>query len=58
MTQEEIQVVTENVLKEVLGQDKFGILNTTNRMNYIKYQLSKTIERIGWSLKNKAKEVI
>ncbi|OTP31965.1 helicase-exonuclease AddAB, AddB subunit [Enterococcus sp. 6C8_DIV0013] len=54
MTQEEIQVVTENVLKEVLGQDKFGILNTTNRMNYIKYQLSKTIERIGWSLKKQS----
>ena len=54
MTQEEINKVTEQVLQKVLGQDKFGILNTTNRMNYIKYQLSQTIQRVGWNLKKQS----
>ncbi len=54
MTKEEVDLVTQAVLKEVLGQDKFGILSTTNRMNYIKYQLSQTIQRVGWSLKKQS----
>lgn len=54
MTQEEINKVTEQVLLQVLGQDRFGILNTTNRMNYIKHQLSQTIQRVGWNLKKQS----
>ena len=54
MTELEVRQVATEVLEKVLGQDKFGILNTTNRMNYIKYQLSKTIQRVGWSLKQQS----
>lgn len=54
MTQADIYDLTQAVLMNVLGEDKFAILNTTNRMNYIKYQLEKTIYRVGWSLKRQS----
>ncbi|MEG0731371.1 MAG: PD-(D/E)XK nuclease family protein [Vagococcus sp.] len=50
----EIKELTQAVLVKVLGEDKFAILNTTNRMNYIKYQLEKTIQRVSWSLKRQS----
>ncbi len=54
MNQNEIYELTQSILVNVLGEDKFAILNTTNRMNYIKYQLEKTIQRVGWSLKKQS----
>lgn len=54
MTQKEVQELTQAILTNVLGEDKFTILNSTNRMNYIKYQLEKTIQRVGWSLKRQS----
>ena len=54
LTQAEVQELTQAILENVLGEDKFTILNTTNRMNYIKYQLEKTIQRVSWSLKRQS----
>ena len=51
MSDAEVQLFAEDVLREVLGESKFNILNSSNRMLYVKYQLSQTIQRVGWSLK-------
>ncbi len=51
LSQEEVQVVTESILQQMLGETKFAILNASNRMNYIRYQLTKTIQRVSWALK-------
>lgn len=51
---EQVARLSQSVLKQVLGERKFSILSSTNRMNYIKYQLEQTIYRVCWSLKRQA----
>ncbi len=54
LTPDEIQRVTEEVLQKVLRQERFMILQVSNRMNYIRYQLSATIRRVSWALKKQS----
>ncbi|WP_326716652.1 PD-(D/E)XK nuclease family protein [Vagococcus jeotgali] len=54
MSFEEVAVLSQRVLDDVLGKPQFDILKTTNRMNYIKYQLEQTIRRVCWALKEQA----
>ncbi|MDT2602661.1 PD-(D/E)XK nuclease family protein [Enterococcus dongliensis] len=42
--------LAEEVLKEIFGELKFAILSSSARMNYIRYQLSRTIQRVSWAL--------
>ncbi|MGX7059284.1 PD-(D/E)XK nuclease family protein [Vagococcus humatus] len=50
----EIEQLTLNVLQEVFGQSKFAILEASNRMRYIKYQLGKTIREMGHILQQQS----
>ncbi|MGG5369123.1 PD-(D/E)XK nuclease family protein [Enterococcus sp. AZ196] len=42
--------LADQVLKEIFGELKFAILSSSARMNYIRYQLSRTIQRVSWGL--------
>ena len=55
MTDDEVKQLSQKVLEEILGNKRFAILSTTNRMKYVAYQLEKTIKRVCLSLKNQAK---
>ncbi|MDH6365010.1 ATP-dependent helicase/nuclease subunit B [Enterococcus sp. PF1-24] len=46
--------LTEIVLQEILGEVRFEVLNRTARMNYIRYQLSQTIQKVSWALKEQS----
>lgn len=54
VSKEQVMALADSVLKELLGEKKFAILSTTNRMLYIKYQLEQTIYRVSWSLKRQS----
>ncbi|MHC5215146.1 PD-(D/E)XK nuclease family protein [Enterococcus sp. LJL128] len=51
LTDRELNEVAEEVLTSVLGDRKFDILTSSNRMNFIRYQLQQTIKKVGWALK-------
>lgn len=55
MSDDEVTHLAQSVLQEVLGDKRFSILSTTNRMKYVSYQLEKTIQRVCLSLKEQAK---
>lgn len=42
--------LAEEVLQEIYGEAKFAILSSSPRMNYIRYQLAKTIQKVSWGL--------
>ena len=42
--------LADQVLKEIFGELKFAILSSSARMNYIRYQLSRTIQKVSWGL--------
>ena len=42
--------LADQVLKDVFGELKFAILSSSARMNYIRYQLSRTIQKVSWGL--------
>lgn len=51
LTTSDLKAVTEEVLQGVLGEDKFSILSASPRMNYIRHQLSQTIQRVSQALR-------
>lgn len=55
ISDDEVKQLAQTVLQEILGDKRFTILSTTNRMKYVSYQLEKTIQRVCLSLKNQAK---
>lgn len=55
LTETELADFTEKVLVEVFGEARFGILNRSSRMNYIRYQLSETIKRVSWALQEQSR---
>lgn len=55
MTLQELDQLTERVLQQVLAEKKFYILTISNRMNYIRYQLSKTLKKVSWALQEQSK---
>ncbi|HFU5939210.1 PD-(D/E)XK nuclease family protein [Enterococcus faecium] len=46
---------TEKVLQEVFGELRFEILDSSARMNYIRYQLGQTIQKVAWALQKQSK---
>ncbi|MGO3727471.1 MAG: PD-(D/E)XK nuclease family protein [Enterococcus viikkiensis] len=42
--------LADDVLKELFGELKFAILSSSARMNYIRYQLARTIQKVSWGL--------
>lgn len=42
--------LADEVLKKIFGELKFAILSSSARMNYIRYQLSRTIQKVSWGL--------
>ncbi|MHC5374745.1 PD-(D/E)XK nuclease family protein [Enterococcus sp. LJL120] len=54
ISDEEVQNLTEQVLIKVLGEARFTILNESNRMKYIRYQLKQTIHKVSWALKRQS----
>lgn len=55
LTEADLAAFTEKVLVEVFGEARFGILNRSSRMNYIRYQLSETIKRVSWALQEQSR---
>ena len=55
MSEKERQEFTEKVLQEVFGELRFEILDSSARMNYIRYQLGQTIQKWLGRYKNKAR---
>lgn len=45
-----IHELTERVLQSLYGREKYAILSSSNRMNFIKDQLGETIGRMTWVL--------
>ena len=56
LTEETLSKVTDDVLQVIYGKPKFSILTVSNRMNYIRYQLSQTIQRVAWALSNQSRK--
>lgn len=50
----EVKELADRVLRTTLDDHRFGILDTSARMAYIKYQLEKTIHRVSWSLRRQS----
>ena len=40
----------EVVLQEIFGESRYRLLTSSARMNFIRYQLGKTIQRVAWAL--------
>lgn len=55
MSPKQLAQLTNEVLVMLYGEKKFAILNHSNRMKYIKYQLSQTIQRMAWVLSEQGK---
>ncbi|MGX7243459.1 PD-(D/E)XK nuclease family protein [Enterococcus quebecensis] len=54
LTDREVNEFTEQVLNAVFGEIKFSILDSSNRMNYIRYQLGQTIKKVSWALRRQS----
>lgn len=54
LTDKEVEQFTEEILTAVFGETKFSILNSSSRMNYIRYQLGQTIKKVSWALKKQS----
>ncbi|MGM9903920.1 MAG: PD-(D/E)XK nuclease family protein [Enterococcus sp.] len=55
MSDQQRQEFTERVLQEVFGELRFEILDSSARMNYIRYQLGQTIQKVAWALQKQSK---
>ncbi|WP_165006813.1 MULTISPECIES: PD-(D/E)XK nuclease family protein [unclassified Enterococcus] len=55
MTDKQRKDFTEKVLQEVFGELRFEILDSSARMNYIRYQLGQTIQKVVWALQKQSK---
>ncbi|MBF8807952.1 MAG: PD-(D/E)XK nuclease family protein [Enterococcus lacertideformus] len=55
MSEKQRKEFTEKVLQEVFGELRFEILDSSARMNYIRYQLEQTIQKVTWALQKQSK---
>ncbi|EOH89909.1 PD-(D/E)XK nuclease family protein [Enterococcus villorum] len=55
MSEKQRKEFTEKVLQEVFGELRFEILDSSARMNYIRYQLGQTIQKVAWALQKQSK---
>lgn len=54
LTDRDVSEFTEQILNTVFGEIKFSILDSSSRMNYIRYQLGQTIKKVSWALKRQS----
>ncbi|MHC5229703.1 PD-(D/E)XK nuclease family protein [Enterococcus sp. LJL99] len=54
LSEKEVEQFTEQILAAVFGEAKFSILDSSSRMNYIRYQLGQTIKKVSWALKKQS----
>lgn len=54
LTDQEVTGFTEQVLAAIFGESRFSILDSSSRMNYIRYQLAQTIKKVSWALKKQS----
>lgn len=54
LSEQEVTAFTEKVLESIFGEARFSILNSTSRMNYIRFQLGQTIKKVSWALKKQS----
>ncbi|MBM7688321.1 ATP-dependent helicase [Enterococcus ureilyticus] len=54
LTDREVSEFTEQILNVVFGEIKFSILDSSSRMNYIRYQLGQTIKKVSWALRRQS----
>jgi ATP-dependent helicase/nuclease subunit B len=50
LTVEQRLQFVEKVLQEIFGEVRYALLSSSARMNFIRYQLGKTIQRVAWAL--------
>ncbi|MCC5895866.1 MAG: PD-(D/E)XK nuclease family protein [Alkalibacterium sp.] len=55
LNEEELNAVTEDVLQELYLNNKFKLLSMSNRMRFIRKQLSQTIQKMVWAMSNQTK---
>lgn len=56
MTEQQRQELVERVLENMFGQKRYAFMQDSARMNFIRYRLKKTIERVSWGLKKQAEK--
>ncbi|EOL46109.1 helicase-exonuclease AddAB, AddB subunit [Enterococcus phoeniculicola] len=54
LNEEQRSAFAEEVLKNVFGEIRFEILASSARMNYIRHQLSQTIQKVAWALQKQS----
>nr|OTP53472.1 helicase-exonuclease AddAB, AddB subunit [Enterococcus termitis] len=54
LTDRDVSEFTEQILNAVFSEIKFSILDSSSRMNYIRYQLGQTIKKVSWALKRQS----
>lgn len=50
LTAEQKTQFVEAVLQQIFGESRYRLLTSSARMNFIRYQLGKTIQRVAWAL--------
>lgn len=56
LTEEQRTAFVEQVLQKIFGEIRYDLLNRSARMNFIRYQLSQTIQRVTWALKRQGEK--
>lgn len=55
LTQDQLNQLTDRVLSELVQQNKFKLLSMSNRMRFIRKQLSETIQQMVWAMANQSR---
>lgn len=54
LSDEEILSLADHVLQAIFADERFSILSSSQRLKYIRYQLTQTIKRVIWSLRQQS----
>ena len=54
LTEAQREEFVDRVLREIFGEVRYDLLDRSARMNFIRYQLGKTIQRVTWALKKQS----
>lgn len=56
LSQADLDHFVEQVLENIFGNERYAFMNRSARMNFIRYQLAKTIRRVSWGLQKQAEK--
>lgn len=48
--------LVDELLLRLFGEERYAILNSSARLNYIRYQLKKTIQKVAWALQRQSQK--